>query len=82
MCESGINVDQLSRDIGRTEETLGMAQAWLEDLHHQADHGKQLEASAELAQVTVLLGEARTKLEKAQAALGGTSSPDVTVELV
>ncbi len=81
MCESGINAEQLRVSIGHTEEAIGMAQKWLEDLHHLADHGKQHDASAQLAQVTVMLGEARVKLEKAADALGG-GSPDVTVELV
>lgn len=82
MCESGINVGQLRMSIAQTEETLGLAQEWLEQLHHLADHGKQSAASAELAQVTVILGEARGKLEKAIDALGGRPSDDVTVELV
>jgi hypothetical protein len=82
MCESGINVDQLRMAVSQTEDALGMAQKWLEDLHHVADHGKQHEVSVELAQATVLLGEARGKLEKAVDRLGGAPSDDVTVELV
>lgn len=82
MCESGINIDQLRMSIAQTEEALGLAQEWLEQLHHLADHGKQPAASAELAQVTVILGEARGKLEKAANSLGGTPNEDVTVELV
>jgi hypothetical protein len=82
MCESGINVGQLRMSIAQTEETLGLAQEWLEQLHHLADHGKQSTASAELAQVTVILGEARVKLEKAIDSLGGQPKDDVTVELV
>jgi hypothetical protein len=83
MCESGINIDQLRMSIAQTEETLGLAQEWLERLHHLADHGKQSAASAELAQVTVLLGEARAKLERAANSLGGAApKDDVTVELV
>jgi hypothetical protein len=82
MCESGINVDQLRMAVSQTEDALGMAQKWLEDLHHVADHGKQHEVSVELAQATVLLGEARGKLEKAVDRRGGAPSDDVTVELV
>jgi multidrug resistance efflux pump len=82
MCESGINIDQLRMSIAQTEEALGLAQEWLEQLHHLADHGKQSAASAELAQVTVMLGEARGKLEKAVNGLGGAPKDDVTVELV
>ena len=65
MCESGINVDQLRMSITQTESALGLAQEWLEELHHLADHGKKHDVSVELAQATVLLGEARVKLEKA-----------------
>jgi hypothetical protein len=82
MCESGINVDQLRMAVSQTEDALGMAQKWLEDLHHVADHGKQHEVSVELAQATVLLGEARGKLEKAVDRRGGAPADDVTVELV
>jgi hypothetical protein len=82
MCETGINVGQLRVSIARTEEMLGLAQEWLEQLHHMADHGKQSAVSVELAQVTVMLGEARGKLEKAADSLDGSPSDDVTVELV
>jgi hypothetical protein len=83
MCESGINADQLRMSITQTEQTLGLAQEWLEELHHLADHGKKHDASVELAQATVLLGEARVKLEKAIDRLGGAAPADgVTVELV
>jgi len=83
MCESGINIDQLRMSISQTEQALGLAQEWLEELHHLADHGKKHDASVELAQATVLLGEARTKLEKAIDTLGGPAPSDgVTVELV
>lgn len=83
MCENNVNVGQLAGSVVRTEELLGMAQEWLEQLHHLADHGAQHDASVELAQATVLLGEARAKLEKAVDALGGDGgSHDVTIELV
>ena len=83
MCESGINVDQLRMSITQTESALGLAQEWLEELHHLADHGKKHDVSVELAQATVLLGEARVKLEKAVDALGGAAPAEgVTVELI
>ena len=83
MCESGINVEQLRLSVSQTEDALGMSQKWLEELHHLADHGHQHDVSVELAQATVLLGEARGKLEKALAVLeGATGSSDVTVELL
>lgn len=83
MCENNVNVPQLRISIGQTDDAVAMAQQWLEQLHHLADHGHKHEASAELAQANVLLGEARAKLEAAIASLeGGTEKPDVTVELV
>ena len=37
MCETGgINHGQMKLSIGQTEQTLGMAQEWLEQLHHLA----------------------------------------------
>ena len=82
MCENGLNIGQLELSIAQNSEMLGLAQEWLEQLHHLADHGHQHEASAKLAQVTVTLGEARSKLDEAIAALGGGSADDVTVTLV
>ena len=83
MCENGINVEQLRMSVTHSEDALGTVQSWLEDLHHVADHGHQHDVSVELAQATVLLGEARGKLEKALAVLeGATGSSDVTVELL
>ena len=83
MCTNGINIDQLRQQITAAEESLGLAQHWLEDLHHLADSGHQHEASTEVAQVTVLLGEAREKLERACDSLGSEgSNGEVTVEVV
>jgi hypothetical protein len=82
MCENGINVDQLKVSIAQVNDSLGMSQTWLEQLHHMADHGSKKVASTELAQVTVLLGEARAKLDRALDDLEGTAREDVTVELV
>ena len=83
MCENSVNVPQLKLSVGQVDDAIALSQQWLEQLHHLADHGKKPEASAELAQAGVLLGEARAKLDEAIAALEGrTSSPDVTVELV
>lgn len=83
MCESGINTGQLKLAIGQTDDTLALAQQWLEQLHHLADHGKLPPVSAALAQASVLIGEARGKLERAIEDLEGTPrNPDVTVELI
>jgi hypothetical protein len=83
MCENNVNVPQLKLSIGQVDDAIALSQQWLEQLHHLAGHGKQAEASADLAQAGVLLGEARAHLESAIAVLEGrTSSPDVTVELV
>jgi hypothetical protein len=83
MCENSVNVPQLKLSVGQVDDAIGLSQQWLEQLHHLADHGKNQEASAELAQAGVLLGEARGRLQDAINALDGRpSSPDVTVELV
>ena len=82
MCENGINVDQLKVSIAQINDSLGMNQTFVEQLHQLADHGHKHDASTELAQVTVMLGEARAKLERAVDSLEGTTHEDVTVELV
>jgi hypothetical protein len=83
MCDNGVNVDQMKLSIAQVAESLGISQTHLEQLHNLADHAKRPAASAQIAQVTVLLGEARAKLEAAVDELEGNSAgPDVTVELV
>jgi hypothetical protein len=78
-----VNVPQLKVSVGQVDDAIALSQQWLEQLHHLADHAKNADASAGLAQAGVLLGEARGKLEDAIDALEGRSSaPDVTVELV
>lgn len=83
MCEQGINVGQMKLAIGQSDDALAMAQQWLEQLHHLADHGKRSEVSKALAQAGVLLGEARGKLDAALTDLEGKPSDGgATVELV
>ena len=82
MCENSVNLPQLKVSVGQVDDVVALAQQHLEQLHHLADHGKQHDASVELAQATVLLGEVRGKLDRAIDALGGGASSDVTVELV
>lgn len=82
MCEQGVNVGQLKMAIGQSDDAIAMAQKWLEQLHHLADHGKRVEVSTALAQAGVLLGEARGKLEAAIDDLEGTPKESATVELL
>jgi hypothetical protein len=82
VCENSVNLPQLKVSVGQVDDLVALVQQHLEQLHHLADHGKQHDASVELAQATVLLGEVRGKLEHAIEALGGDASSDVTVELV
>ena len=83
MCEQGINVGQMKLAIGQSDDALAMAQQWLEQLHHLADHGKRAEVSKALAQAGVLLGEARGKINAALIDLEGNPVDDgTTVELV
>lgn len=81
MCQQGINLDQLRLSVGQAGDVIGTAQSSLEQLHHLADNGSQPEASARIAQASVLLGEARAKLEEAVDQLDGDSG-GVSVELV
>ena len=83
MCEQGFNVGQLKLAIGQSDDSVAMTQQWLEQLHHIADHGNRADVSKALVQASVLLGEARAKLDDAIAALEGTPrSEETTVELV
>ena len=82
MCETGINIGQMKLAVGQSDDALAMAQQWLEQLHHLADHGKRSEVSAALAQANVLLGEARGKLDAAIADLEGAPKDSTTVELI
>lgn len=83
MCENSVNVPQLKISVAQVDDAIALAQQWLEQLHHLADHGKKPEVSAELAQANVLLGEARAKVEAAINALDGRSEDaGITVELV
>lgn len=65
MCEGGINTGQMKLAIAMVNDSLALSQQWLEQLHHLADQGRRTITSTELAQVTVLLGEAREKLDVA-----------------
>jgi hypothetical protein len=82
MCEHGINTDQMKLAVGQCDDAVALVQQWLEQLHHLADHGQEEAASADLAQATVLLGEARARLDSAIEALEGEDTSDVSVELV
>lgn len=81
MCEGGINSGQMKLAIAMVNDSLALSQQWLEQLHHLADHGRRTATSAELAQVTVILGEAREKLDAAVENLDVVED-DVTVELI
>ena len=81
MCEGGINVGQMKQALAMVDDQLALAQQWLEQLHHMADHGHRTESSAELAQVTVMLGQAREKVETAAQRLAAPTD-DITVERV
>lgn len=83
MCQKGVNTDQMKLMIGQADDALGMSQQWLEQIHHLADHAEMTEASTLVAQATVLLGEARAKLDAAGDVLDGSvGGPDASVELV
>ena len=80
MCEGGINTGQMKLAVAMVNDSLALSQQWLEQLHHLADQGKRTATSADLAQVTVMLGEARERLESAVEKLHLTEDDDVSVE--
>jgi hypothetical protein len=83
VCENSVNIPQLKVSVAQVDDAVALAQQWLEQLHHLADHGKKAAVSAELAQANVLLGEARAKIELAINALDGRPTDSgITVELV
>lgn len=83
MCEGGINVNQMSLAIAMINDALALSQQHLEQLHHLTDHAGRTATSAELAQVTVMLGEAREKLDAASEQLSHHDHDHgVTVELL
>lgn len=79
MCEGGINTGQMKLAVAMINDALALSQQHLEQLHHLADQGRRTATSAELAQVTVMLGEAREKLDSAVGKLSMTED-DVTIE--
>ena len=81
MCEGGINTGQMKLAVAMVNDALALAEEHLEQLHHLADQGRRPVTSAEIAQVTVMLGEAREKLDSAVQNLSVTDD-DVTVERV
>ena len=83
MCQKGVNTDQMKLMLGQTNDSLAMAQQWLEQIHHLADHAGLTGSSTQVAQASVLLGEARAKLESAVDLLEAEADePDASVELV
>ncbi|MDZ4063489.1 MAG: hypothetical protein U1E22_02370, partial [Coriobacteriia bacterium] len=82
MCEGGINTGQMKLAVAMVNDTLALAQQHLEQLHHLADHGHRTDSSIAIAQASVLLGEARAKLETGVNGLDSASSDGVHVELV
>lgn len=79
MCEGGINTGQMKLAVAMINDALALSQQHLEQLHHLADQGRRTATSAELAQVTVMLGEAREKLDSAVEKLS-LADDDVTIE--
>jgi hypothetical protein len=83
MCQKGVNTDQMKMMVGQADDTLAMAQQWLEQIHHLADHADMTHPSSLVAQASVLLGEARAKLDRASVQMEtGSSGPEASVELV
>lgn len=83
MCQSGVNTDQMKLMIDQANDSLALAQRWLEQIHHMADHADLTGPGTAVAQATVMLGEARAKLDLAADELDGqVGGPDASVELI
>ena len=83
MCQKGVNTDQLKMMIAMANDQIATVQRSLEQIHHMADHAELTHPSASIAQASVMLGEARGKLEHAAEHLDGHSHDhDASVELV
>lgn len=83
MCQKGVNTDQMKLMVGQANDALAMAQQWLEQIHHLADHADLTAPSVNVAQASVLIGEARAKLEEANKGMDAdTAGPSASVELV
>ncbi len=80
MCEKGLNTDQMRLMVAQVDDSLGMAQQWLEQIHHLADHAGLHDGSVTVAQASVLLGEARAKIASAIDAFATAPESGVTVE--
>lgn len=68
--------------IAQVDDSLAMTQQWLEQVHHLADHAEERESSALVAQASVLLGEARAKLQTSTDLIGSEPGGSATVERV
>jgi hypothetical protein len=82
MCQKGVNTEQMRLMIGQADDTLAMSQQWLEQIHHLADHAELGDSSVLVAQASVLLGEARAKLQKAEDTMDDGAASNASVELV
>lgn len=68
--------------IAQVDDSLAVAQQWLEQIHHLADHAEEPDGSALVAQASVLLGEARAKLKSSTDVIGNDTGDKVSVERV
>lgn len=82
ICETGVHTGQLKLMIAQVDDSLAMAQQWLEQAHHLADHANEPEGSALVAQASVLLGEARAKLQASGEVIDANAGSAATVERV
>ena len=83
MCEHGINIEQMKLAVGQADDAIALAQQWLEQLHHLADHGHQPARAARTSRRPACCSARRapssTPRSTRSRAAGET---DVSVELV
>lgn len=82
ICETNVHIGQLRLMIAQADDSLAMTQQWLEQIHHLADRANERDASALVAQASVLIGEARAKLQASTDIVGSTPGETATVERV
>jgi len=82
MCEKGVNTEQLGVMIAQIDDSLALAQQWLEQIHHLADRAGLHDPSVLVAQSSVLVGETRLKLQGALDTMDSMGAAEVTIERI
>ncbi|HET6498028.1 MAG TPA: hypothetical protein VFH17_03135 [Coriobacteriia bacterium] len=82
ICETNVHIGQLRLMIAQADDSLAMTQQWLEQIHHLADRADEHDASVLVAQASVLIGEARAKLQASTEITGSAAGGAARVKRV